>query len=92
MSDAKGDTIQRVLINKKNGMLGLGIRVRYHDKYHAEDVSLGPGPQKGYTLRLEPEEFDCWAIFSGDENNVEFNGPWLLVPGLKTEIEDLGPL
>lgn len=83
------ETIERVLINKNTGVMTLGIRVRFHDKYHAEQFDMGA--MNGYSLRLEPQEFDCWALFNGSDS--EARGPWLLVPGADfTNIEDLGPL
>lgn len=79
------DTIERVLFNPKNGKLAVGIRLRFFDKYHSEDMSLGPFSEK-YSLRLEPQEHDAWAIDNED-------GFWIVVVNSHLEgIEDLGPL
>lgn len=82
MSDSQ--TIERVLINIENGKLGVGIRVRFMDKYHQQDVSAFDSKYKVY---VEPTEPDAWAVDNED-------GVWFVIANgdLIKQIEDLGPL
>lgn len=76
------ETIERVLFNPRNGKLAVGIRLRFIDKYASEDI----GAIDGYTLRLEPDGCDAWAIDNED-------GVWLVVAAEHLKgIEDWGPL
>lgn len=77
------ETCERVLINVGNGKLGVGIRLRFMDKYHSEAL----GKLAGYSLKLEPDGCDAWAI-----DNEQ--GIYIVVaePELIAKLEDLGPL
>jgi hypothetical protein len=83
------ETIERVLFNPFSGKLAIGIRLRFMDKYHGEDLSLGAfGEDSQYELKIEPGECDAWAIDNED-------GIWIVVVTSlleKAGIEDLGPL
>ena len=75
-------SIERVLFNPKNGKLAVGFRLRFMDKYHSEEIAS----LEGYSVTLEPNECDAWAI----DNE---NGIFLVVhTGLMDGIEDWGPL
>ncbi len=76
------NTIERVLFNPNNGKLAVGIRLRFMDKYHSEEITT----LDNYSLRLEPTECDAWAIDNED-------GIWIVVASeLIGDIEDLGNL
>lgn len=81
------ETIERVIMNRSNGELGLGIRLRFMDKYPREDL----GKMGGYSISLEPSSLDAWAVFSGADDS---SGPWLLISQQEIidKIEDLGSL
>ena len=52
------NTVERVLLNKNNGNLGIGIRVSFYDK--APDFPLAK--LDGYSLRLASEDYEGWII------------------------------
>lgn len=82
-----GKSVERILMNKNSGELGIGIRLAFMDKRETQEVASLPG----YSVLLTPNEPDAWAIFAGDEDAA---GPWLLVADPKriSLFEDLGEL
>lgn len=77
------ETIERVLFNPNNGKLAVGIRLRFMDKYHSEDLGAFDGK---YKISLEPTDCDAWAIDNQD-------GVWIvIVSEFIKNLEDLGPL
>lgn len=79
------ETVERLLINKKTGELGIGIRVAFLDKYFSQELSK----IEGYSISVMPSESDGWIIFANDKN-----GAWLYVnnESVNDRVEDLGEL
>ena len=77
------ETIGRVLFNRRNGKLAVGIRLRFMDKYQSEPISAFGD---AYEMRIEPTGVDAWAI-----DNEQ--GIYVVVPtDLLGDVEDWGPL
>lgn len=85
-ADRPNETVERVLM-AKNGNISIGIRVAFHDKYHAEDM----GALAGYRIALTASEPEGWLVFHGEP---EANGPWIYFDKkfIAENCEDLGPL
>lgn len=61
-------TVERVLLHKETGRLGVGIRVSFYDK--VQDFPLKN--MDGYSIRLSTEDYDGWLI--DNESNI-----WIFV-------------
>lgn len=81
------ESVERVIMNKDNGSIGLGIAVTFHEKYHHEEL----GKMEGYRISLSKNEPDGWLLFSGAN---DASGPWIFINNdvIKDKIEVLGEL
>lgn len=72
-------SVERILINKKTGVVGIGIRVCFFDKIHQETF----GKYDEFSILLSIGDIDGWLIYTpqSDEaaiSSKEGNGPWVL--------------
>ncbi len=71
------ESVEKILMNKTTGHLGLGIRVSFYDKFQREETNGLPG----YSLIIAKAGFDGWLIYSGGEAECkEGDGPWVYAP------------
>lgn len=85
MSDNKtAETIERVVMNRINGNISIGIRISFFDKYQNHSLDN----LEGYQISISSNKPEGWLIFAGRDNA---SGPWMFI-NLDKNIEDLGPL
>lgn len=58
------DTVERVIVSKVNGEIGVAIRVSFYDKAHREAL----GKMEGFSISLSSNEYEGWIYqdFSSD--------------------------
>lgn len=81
------ETVEKVLMNKKTGQLGIGIAITFHEKYHQESSrSLND-----YTIAFILSEPDGWIV-SGNGFNDRVAWVFVNTESVNKYLEVLGEL